>query len=60
MSDTTPKTHCQWGSEYQSTVLKIPDTMAVARGAMTEDMITSGKELFKVNLALLKFMHCSR
>ena len=52
MSDTTPKICRQWDSEYQSTVLKIPDTVAVTPGAMTQDMITSRKELFQVNFGI--------
>ena len=44
------KTSKEWNEEYQRPVLKVPDSLAVEKGAVTEAMLNTDRELFKVKI----------
>ena len=48
MSYKVHKSSKQWDAEYQKTVLKDPDSIAVPKGAVTEAMVKTDCQLFKV------------
>ena len=48
MSITAMKGTHDWDSEYQEIVLKVPDGLGVEKGAITKEMQSTGKEMYKV------------
>ena len=39
-------------SQYPETVLKVPDTLGLAKGAISKEMHLTGREIFKVTIYL--------
>ena len=54
MSDNTMKASEEWDNEYQETVLKVPDGLAVSEGDTTKEMVVTGKAPYKVFAFFLK------
>ena len=48
MSSEQPRSHSSIDREYKKTVLKVPDCFAVAKDAVTVEMMNTHREIFKV------------
>ena len=45
--DTVPNSN-DWDKQYHKTVLKVPDSLGIAQGAITREMLMTQRELFQV------------
>ena len=51
MADTARKTIKFWHEQYHEEILIFPDDLKVAKGAVTKEMASTNRELFKVQFS---------